>query len=85
MARSRSAFSRSSSAATDATLVTPDEEEPYRTADDVERELELMLLARDEDENEDEDRWLNSFNSQLAGDAVDEELEDFQLRLPEGF
>jgi len=86
MARSRSAFSRSSSAATDATLVTPDdEEEPHRTAEDVERELELMLLARDEDENEDEDRWLNSFNSQLAGDPVDEELEDFQLRLPEGF
>ncbi|KAH6459085.1 hypothetical protein HBI57_100020 [Parastagonospora nodorum] len=90
MARSRSAFSRSSSAATDATLVTPpgeeDEEvEPYRTAADVERELELMLLARDEEEDEDEDRWLNSFNSQLAGDPVDEELEDFQLRLPEGF
>jgi hypothetical protein len=83
MARSRTAFSRSSSAATNATLV-PDEE-PFQTAADVERELELMLLARDEEENEDEDRWLHSFNSQLAGDPVEEELEDFQLRLPEGF
>lgn len=82
MARSRSAFSRSSSTATDATLVQ--EEQPYQTAADVERELELMLLARDE-ENGDEDRWLSSFNSQLAGNPVDEELEDFQLRLPEGF
>lgn len=86
MARSRSALSRSSSIATDATLVAPArEEEPYRTALDVERELELMLLARDDEENGDEDKWLSSFNSQLAGDAVDEELEDFQLRLPEGF
>jgi hypothetical protein len=83
MARSRSAFSRSSSTATDATLVQ--EEQPYQTAADVERELELMLLARDEEENEDEDRWTNSFNSQLAGDPVAEELDDFQLRLPEGF
>jgi hypothetical protein len=61
------------------------EEQPYQTAADVERELELMLLARDEEENGDEDRWMNSFNSQLAGDVVDEELENFQLRLPEGF
>jgi hypothetical protein len=83
LARSRSAFSRSSSTATDATLVQ--EEQPYQTAADVERELELMLLARDEEENGDEDRWMNSFNSQLAGDVVDEELENFQLRLPEGF
>ena len=81
--RSRSAFSRSSSTATDATLV-PADEEPYQTAADVERELELMLLARDE-EDEDDSVWTSSFNAQLQIDAVDEELEDFQLRLPEGF
>lgn len=82
--RSRTAFSRSSSTATDATLVTPPTE-PYRTAEDVERELELMLLAREE-EDEEEDAWMNSFHSQLRGDMMEEEeLEDFQLRLPEGF
>jgi hypothetical protein len=85
-ARSRSAFSR---AASDATLVAPppaqeEEDETYRTAADVERELELMLLSREEDEEE-EDRWASSFNTQLQIDPVDEELEDFQLRLPEGF
>ncbi|KAF1914907.1 hypothetical protein BDU57DRAFT_453586 [Ampelomyces quisqualis] len=83
--RSRSAFSRSSSTATDATLV-PADEEAYRTAADVERELELLLLARDEEEEEQEDSaWVNSFHAQLQVDAVDEELEDFQLTLPEGF
>jgi hypothetical protein len=50
----------------------------------VERELELMLLARDE-EDEDDSVWTSSFNAQLQIDAVDEELEDFQFRLPEGF
>jgi hypothetical protein len=82
--RSRSAFSRSSSTATDATLVTPaQEEEPYRTADDEQRELELLLLSRANDE--DDDAWMNSFSSQLQPDPVDEELEDFQLQLPKGF
>jgi hypothetical protein len=82
--RSRSAFSRSSSTATDATLVAPDQDEqPYRTAEDVERELELMLLSRSDDE--DEDAWTSSFNNQLHADPLDEELEDFQLQLPEGF
>ena len=80
-ARSRSAFSRSSSAATDATLVQ--EEQPYRTAEDIERELELMLLSRSDDE--DEDAWSNSFNNQLHADPLEEELEDFQFKLPEGF
>jgi hypothetical protein len=84
--RSRSAFSR---VASDATLVAPpameeDDEGEYRTAADVERELELMLLSREEDEEE-EDRWMNSWNRQIQADSVDEELEDFQLRLPEGF
>jgi hypothetical protein len=83
--RSRSAFSR---VASDATLVAPpadeeEEDESYRTAEDVERELELMLLEREEDG--DEDRWASSFNSQLQGDVVDEELDDFQFKLPEGF
>jgi hypothetical protein len=80
-ARSRSAFSRSSSAATDATLVQ--EEQPCRTAEDEERELELMLLARSEEE--DEDAWSNSFNNQLQPGPLEEELEDFQFKLPEGF
>lgn len=79
--RSRSAFSRSSSAATDATLVH--EEQPYRTAEDVERELELMLLSRSDDE--DDDAWSNSFNNQLHAGPLEEELEDFQFTLPEGF
>lgn len=81
--RSRTGFSRSSSTATDATLVAPPTE-AYRTAEDIERELELMLLAREE-EDEEEDAWMNSFNSQLRGDVMEEELADFQLRLPEGF
>ncbi|KAF2832071.1 hypothetical protein CC86DRAFT_365974 [Ophiobolus disseminans] len=79
--RSRSAFSRSSSAATDATLVQ--EEQPYRTAEDVERELELMLLSRSDDK--DDDAWSNSFNNQLHAGPLEEELEDFQFTLPEGF
>ncbi|KAH7072973.1 hypothetical protein BKA63DRAFT_54898 [Paraphoma chrysanthemicola] len=82
--RSRSAFSRSSSTATDRTLVAPTQEEPtYRTAEDEERELQLLLLSRSDDE--DDDAWAHSFNSQLHGDPMDEELEDFQLQLPEGF
>jgi hypothetical protein len=82
--RSRSAFSRSSSTATDATLVAPpQEEQSYRTAHDVDRELELMLLSHSDDE--DDDAWTNSFNNQLRADPLDEELEDFQLQLPEGF
>jgi hypothetical protein len=83
-ARSRSAFSRSSSTATDSTLVAPtQDEQPYRTAEDVERELQLLLLSRSDDE--DDDAWTNSFSNQLLGDPVDEELENFQLQLPEGF
>ncbi|KAF2033805.1 hypothetical protein EK21DRAFT_85963 [Setomelanomma holmii] len=82
--RSRSAFSRSSSTATDSTLVGPAEEDvPFRTAEDEERDLQLLLLSRQEED--DDDAWSNSFNSQLLGDPVDEELEDFQLQLPEGF
>lgn len=80
--RSRSAFSRSSSAATDTTLIQ--EEEPYQTAEDVDRELELMLLAREEEDEED-DAWSSSFNNQLQADLLEEELEDFQFKLPEGF
>jgi len=79
--RSRSAFSRSSSAATDATLIA--EEQPYRTAEDEERELELMLLSRSDDEGD--DAWSNSFNDQLQTGPLEEELEDFQFKLPEGF
>lgn len=83
--RSRSAFSRSSSTATNATLVASHEEDQsYQTAEDVERELELLMLSR-ELENDDDDAWMNSFNNQLHGDPLDEELEDFQFQLPEGF
>lgn len=82
--RSRSAFSRSSSTATDVTLVDGSEEEqPYETAEDVQRELELMILSRSDDEGE--EAWANSFNSQLLDDPLAEELEDFQFKLPEGF
>lgn len=80
-ARSRSAFSRSSSAATDATLIP--EDQPYRTAEDEERELELMLLSRSDDEGD--DAWSNSFNDQLQAGPLEEELEDFQFQLPDGF
>ncbi|KAF1965788.1 hypothetical protein BU23DRAFT_488450 [Bimuria novae-zelandiae CBS 107.79] len=77
-------FSRSSSTSTNATLVAaPPQEEPEdRTAEDVERELELLLL-RDDDEA-DEEAWAESFKNQLGGgDPFDEDLEDFQLQLPE--
>ena len=86
--RSRGAFSRSSSTATDATLVTPPhEEQPYRTADEIEREMELLMLSR-ELEGDEDDVWTNSFNSQLHGGGFlddEEELEDFQFQLPDGF
>jgi hypothetical protein len=49
----------------------------------VERELQLLLLSRPDDEED--DAWTNSFSNQLLGDPVDEELENFQLQLPEGF
>lgn len=82
--RSRSAFSRSSSAATDATLVAPSpEEQPYRTAEDEERELGLMLLARSNEEED--DAWTNNFSNQLHAEPLDEELENFQFKLPDGF
>ncbi|KAH7391769.1 hypothetical protein BKA66DRAFT_412791 [Pyrenochaeta sp. MPI-SDFR-AT-0127] len=84
--RSRSAFSRSSSTATDATLVAShQEDEPYQTAEDVERELELLVLSRELENDEDDDAWMNSFNHQLHGDPLEEELEEFQFQLPDGF
>ncbi|KNG49135.1 hypothetical protein DDE82_003703 [Stemphylium lycopersici] len=83
--RSRGPISRSSSTATEATLVTPPEDElPRRTAEDVEREMELLLLSRSDDE--DEDVWANSFNAQLhAEDPLEEDDDNFQFQLPEGF
>ncbi|KAG9196346.1 hypothetical protein G6011_01467 [Alternaria panax] len=82
--RSRGPMSRCSSTATDATLVTPPEEEqPRRTAEDLEREMELLLLSRSDDE--DDDAWMNSFKTQLNGaDPFEEGSENFQLQLPEG-
>jgi len=83
--RGRGPVSRCSSTSTNATLVTPPEEEqPRRTAEDLEREMELLLLSRSDDE--DDDAWMNSFNTQLHGeDPLDEDHENFQLQLPEGF
>lgn len=82
--RTRNPMSRCSSTSTNATLVTSQQEEqPYRTAEDVEREMELLFLSRSDDE--DDEAWMNNFGSQLQGDPLEEELEDFQFQLPEGF
>ena len=81
-AKPRGPFSRCSSTSTNATLVAPPEEESnFRTAEDIERELELMILHNDD---EDDEAWMNSFNGSLGGnDVLDEDLDDFQLKLPE--
>lgn len=82
--RSRTPISRRSSTSTNATFVPPEQgQQVYRTAESVERELELMILSGSDDEGD--EAWSNSFNSQLLRDGVDDELEDFQLQLPEGF
>lgn len=77
-------FSRSSSTSTNATLVAPSHADPFaETADSVERELELLAL---QDDLPDDDEWLNSFGNQMGAiDPLDDELADFQLKLPEGF
>jgi hypothetical protein len=83
--RPRGPMSRCSSTSTNATLVAPQQEEqPHRTPEDAERELELQLLMR-ADEDEDDEAWMNSFNNQLHGDPFEEEHEDFQFQLPDGF
>ena len=77
----RGPFSRSSSTSTNATLVAQPQEETFRTAQDIERELELMLLR---DDDEDDEIWANSFNNQLSGGiGSDDDLENFQLQVPE--
>lgn len=83
-AKPRGAFSRTGSAATDATLVEPEQdEEPFRTAEDMDRELEALI--HQESDDEDVDAWVNSFASQLGGgDPFDEDFDGFQLQLPEG-
>ncbi|KAL6156292.1 hypothetical protein ACJQWK_09859 [Exserohilum turcicum] len=90
--RSRGPLSRSSSTSTSATLVTPpaEEDQPRRTAEDVERDMELLLLARSDDEGD--DLWTSSFNRQLHGGYVfeqdyanDHDNADFQFQLPDGF
>jgi hypothetical protein len=82
--KTRGAFSRSSSTSTNATLVAPaQEEQSYRTAEEVEREMEALFLQGSDDE--DVDAWVNSFASQLGGgDPFDEDHENFQMQLPEG-
>lgn len=75
-------FSRSSSISTNATLVASHPDPFEETAESVERELELLAL---QDDMGDDEAWMNSFNSQLNGvDPLDEDLADFQLKLPEG-
>lgn len=77
-------FSRSSSTSTNATLVNPPPPADLfeETAESVERELELLAL---QDELGDDDAWMANFNDQLGGvDPLNEDLEDFQLQLPEG-
>lgn len=82
-AKTRDPISRPSSTSTNATLVAPlQEETAYRTAEDVERELELMILRNNEDD--DDDAWINSFSNQVAADAFDDENEVFQFQLPTG-
>jgi hypothetical protein len=75
-------FSRSSSTSmsTHSTLVARPESQ--QTAEDVEREMEMLALQTEEDE--DMDAWMQNFDAQLHGD-VDDEGEEFQMKLPEGF
>ncbi|KAF2645698.1 hypothetical protein P280DRAFT_465484 [Massarina eburnea CBS 473.64] len=79
----RGDFSRSSSTSTQATLVAPPEELPQRTAEEVEREMELLFLQ--DSDGEDADAWASNFATQLdGGDPFDEDLDGFQMQLPEG-
>lgn len=81
-AKSRAPFSRSSSTSTNATLVAPPRDTPtYRTAEEIERELELMLLR--DDDSDDEEAWANNFSDILGGgDPFDEDVDGFQFQLP---
>ncbi|CBX90287.1 hypothetical protein IAQ61_001780 [Plenodomus lingam] len=83
--RFRGPMSHCSSTSTNATLVTStSQEQAYRTAADIERDLELMILSRSDDEED--EAWGRSFGDQLLGhDVLDEDLEDFEFQLPEGF
>ncbi|CAA9962348.1 hypothetical protein PTMSG1_05724 [Pyrenophora teres f. maculata] len=83
--RSRGPMSRCSSTSTNATLVTPpDDEQPRRTAEDMEREMELLLLSQSDDDED--EAWMQSFSNQLrAHDPFEEDVENFQFQLPEGF
>ncbi|EMD90944.1 hypothetical protein COCC4DRAFT_80893 [Bipolaris maydis ATCC 48331] len=87
--RSRGPISRCSSTSTNATLVSSaEDEQPHRTAEDFEREMELLLLAHSDDE--DDDAWTRNFSNQLHGnvalaDEQDDDAAAFQLQLPEGF
>ncbi|KAF2176676.1 hypothetical protein K469DRAFT_645372 [Zopfia rhizophila CBS 207.26] len=78
-AKPRGAFSRSSSTSTNATLVAPSS---HQTDDEVHRELELMVLRDDEDDEV--NAWMSNFSSQMEGEGIDDELDGFQLQLPEG-
>lgn len=82
--RSRGTTSRCSSTTTGA--APAEEEQPRRTAEDLEREMELLLLAQSGDE--DDEVWAQSFNTQLLGNDILEqhdEDDEFQFKLPEGF
>lgn len=65
----------------------PAQQENYRTAEDVEREMQrLCLLQEDDDDDEDALEWEESSRRELEGglQGVDELYEDFQFTLPEG-
>ncbi|RMZ73957.1 Cyclopropane-fatty-acyl-phospholipid synthase [Pyrenophora seminiperda CCB06] len=84
-ARSRGPMSRCSSTSTNATLVSPpDDEQLHRTAEDMEREMELLLLSQSDDDED--EAWMQSFSNQLhAHDPFDEDSQNFQFQLPNGF
>jgi hypothetical protein len=79
--RPRGPISRCSSTSTNATLVQ--EEQPRRTPEDDERELELQMLMRADEEAD--EAWEKSFGEQLSGSDPFEEDEGFRFELPEGF
>jgi len=88
--RTRAPFSRTSSAATDKTLVasTADQvsesEIGYPEEEALEQELRLLALRTEAEDDAEMDAWMNGFMGEPANiGLVDEELEDFQFKVPE--
>ncbi len=81
--QSRNAVSRSrSSTSENAPGIANQDEQSYRTAEDLDREMELLALSGSNDE--DDAAWMKSFNDQLQGDPFDDDLDDFQFQIPTG-